>query len=304
VTKDFAHSHKLAIVLKKKKPQIALVDTVRVNKGLWWQDTWNWLAGCSFVDAGCTHCYACGLTATRLSKQPNYAGLAGPSKSGPTWSNEVRVLGEKLSNAGFTKKPARIFVNDMSDTWHPDVPSEDVAASIEISRLYHNHRFMYLTKRAQLCREYLGLKHYISPKNLRNIWFGFSASYQKAFDRRWIDMKALAAYGYRVFVSLEPLLGYVELPEDFLDLGDQAWVVTGGESGARARITNLNQIEHVVAQCKGRVPCFVKQLGNNPAREQSTDGTSYLCPVPLKSRKGTDMTEWPCELRVRQMPVD
>jgi protein gp37 len=32
-------------------------------------------------------------------------------------------------------------------------------------------------------------------------------------------------------VSLEPLLGAITLPADFLNLGASAWVITGGESG-------------------------------------------------------------------------
>ena len=44
------------------------------------------------------------------------------------------------------------------------------------------------------------------------------------------------------------------------------------------------------------MPVFVKQLGRKPMAE------SGRAPLRLKHRKGADPSEWPEDLRVREMP--
>jgi protein gp37 len=45
-------------------------------------------------------------------------------------------------------------------------------------------------------------------------------------------MRALAELGWLVFVSIAPMREPVRLPQDFLALGDRAWVIVAGEQGA------------------------------------------------------------------------
>ena len=95
------------------------------------------------------------------------------------------------------------------------------------------------------------------------------------------------------FLSVEPLL------EDLgaLDLTGIGWVIVGGESGNGARPLNVGWVRRIVEQCREqRVPVFVKQLGRAPTME------SGLVPLRLARRKGNEPSEWPEDLRVRQMP--
>jgi hypothetical protein len=45
------------------------------------------------------------------------------------------------------------------------------------------------------------------------------------------------------------------------------------------------------------VPAFVKQLGSNATHEGLYDVS-----LNLKDRKGADMSEWPDDLQVRELP--
>jgi protein gp37 len=95
------------------------------------------------------------------------------------------------------------------------------------------------------------------------------------------------------------------------------WIVAGGESGPGARPCDLAWLRAVVQQCASAgVPCFVKQLGARPVEFRSThvsdpaatrdleNGGYYKSVRPvLGDRKGGDPSEWPADLRVREMPA-
>lgn len=107
------------------------------------------------------------------------------------------------------------------------------------------------------------------------------------------------------------------------------WVIVGGESGPKARPCGVEWIRSVVEQCKAAsVPVFVKQMGGNiitrndmiedvfnngesgwpdPQVEHNINGfredhQGADCRIRLNDKKGGDMTEWPEDMRVRQMP--
>lgn len=68
------------------------------------------------------------------------------------------------------------------------------------------------------------------------------------------------------------------------------WVIVGGESGNGARPFDTAWARDLIEQCRAAgVACFVKQLGKRPD-------------LLLRHSKGSDMAEWPPELRVRQFP--
>lgn len=166
------------------------------------------------------------------------------------------------------------------------------------------------------------------PWPLPNVWLGASVEDQQRADERIPDLLQTPA-AIR-FVSAEPLLGPiafkrrqlgqgadcdecqirdVRIDEDgcCLGCGSDAmfygldWVIVGGESGPGARPMNVEWAESIVQQCRAEnVPCFVKQLGANPFYPYS-DGTPFS-DLDLKSRKGSDMAEWPESLRVREFP--
>jgi protein gp37 len=150
---------------------------------------------------------------------------------------------------------------------------------------------------------------------LPNVWLGVSVENQEAADERIpLLLKTPAAVR---FLSCEPLLGPLDLdeylPAPYGCLGEPRvsscevcgdpglhWVIVGGESGPRARVTAVEYIRGVVRQCASAgVPCFVKQLGS-----QAYDPDDVQSSVNnLRDRKGGDPTEWPEDLRVREFPA-
>ncbi len=155
---------------------------------------------------------------------------------------------------------------------------------------------------------------------LPNVHLGVSCEDQATADERIPILLELPA-AVR-WVSLEPMLGAVNLQQLvhrfrgntrtrgvdalFPSFGPRLdWVVIGGESGPGARPFDLAWARSVTEQCeRAGVPVFVKQLGAHPVNSACIDGVSRPpgVPVPLRDRKGGDMSEWPADLRVREFP--
>ena len=89
----------------------------------WTDATWNPVAGCSIVTAGCTHCYAMEM-AKRLEAMgiEKYAGLTRKTGGRTVWNGVVREDRGALAIPHSWRKPRKIFVNSMSDLFHPKVP--------------------------------------------------------------------------------------------------------------------------------------------------------------------------------------
>lgn len=87
------------------------------------------------------------------------------------------------------------------------------------------------------------------------------------------------------------------------------WVIIGGESGPGARPCNVEWVRFIVRQCKAaKVPCFVKQLGSVVDVHESEEPFGDTREVngrwitKLNHAKGGDPSEWPDDLRVREVP--
>lgn len=93
----------------------------------WTEETWNPVVGCSKVSAGCRNCYAIPVS-HKLAGNPNpkissvYEELTTDHLLKPEWTGMVRCLPERLEIPLRWRKPRRVFVNSMSDLFHPDVP--------------------------------------------------------------------------------------------------------------------------------------------------------------------------------------
>jgi protein gp37 len=112
---------------------------------------------------------------------------------------------------------------------------------------------------------------------IKNIWLGVSCEDQKTADER-IPILLQTPAAVR-FVSLEPLLGPIDLGEfqPFLGITKHAgtykaargvlsgwinWVIVGGESGPNARPMHPDWVSSIRDQCQeAGVPFFFKQWG-------------------------------------------
>src|SRR5580658_8253774 len=80
----------------------------------WTDATWNPVRGCTKITPGCDHCYAATF-AERFRGVPGH-----PYEQG----FDLRLVPEKLGEPLRWSTPQRIFVNSMSDLFHPGVPDE------------------------------------------------------------------------------------------------------------------------------------------------------------------------------------
>lgn len=80
--------------------------------------TWNPVRGCSVISPGCVNCYAM-KQAHRFSGEGRaYAGLTKLTAAGPQWTGKIQAVESALLEPLTWRKPARVFVNSMSDLFH------------------------------------------------------------------------------------------------------------------------------------------------------------------------------------------
>ena len=217
----------------------------------WTDVTWNPVAGCTIVSPGCSNCYAMRMAA-RLNAmgQPKYFKLTRKSGGRAVWTGRVRCDESALRLPANWVKPRRVFVNSMSDLFHPDVPRAFIVRVWAVMAACHQHTFQILTKRPERMRELAeGLPF------LANVWLGTSVE-SSEYLFRLDDLRAARA-AVR-FVSFEPLLGSVA----GADLRGIHWAIVGGESGPRARPMDERWVEEIELACRtSAVAFFFKQWG-------------------------------------------
>jgi protein gp37 len=226
----------------------------------WTDATWNPVAGCAVISAGCTNCYAMRM-ASRLQAMGmrKYQGLTRKSGRRHVWTGKIRCDHKSLSAPKQWKKPRRIFVNSMSDLFHEDVPVLFIAKVWEVMAETPQHTYQILTKRPQRMADVLRLPQF---KRLENVWLGTSVEAPDVFDR--LDHLRNVPADIR-FVSFEPLIASVA----GADLSGISWAIVGGESGPRARRMLPAWVEEIEDMCRQQsVAFFFKQWGG--VRKKST----------------------------------
>jgi protein gp37 len=217
----------------------------------WTEATWNPVTGCDRVSPGCDHCYALTLAARlKAMGSPKYQQDGDPRTSGPGFG--VTLHPDELVAPRRWRRPRRVFVNSMSDLFHPRVPVEFIAEVFAMMAETPQHTYQVLTKRPKRARSVL--RDLNSPP-LRNVWVGVSVEDEERTDRVAVLRETLAAVR---FLSCEPLLG----PLSSLDLAGIDWVIVGGESGAEARPMREAWVTEIRDNCLDTgIPFFFKQWG-------------------------------------------
>jgi len=206
----------------------------------WTEATWNPVTGCSKVSTGCKNCYAERMAIRlRAMGQPNYRR-----------GFQVAVHKKALSLPMKWKTPTSIFVNSMSDLFHPDVPTEFILRVFDIMNNADWHRYQILTKRSDRLFQ-LDSRLGWAP----HIWMGVTVETASQVER--IDHLRATRAAVK-FISFEPLLG----PMSILDLRGIDWAIVGGESGPGARPMDRSWVLGILSQCRqAGVPFFFKQWG-------------------------------------------
>lgn len=206
----------------------------------WTEMTWNPVTGCTKVSAGCKYCYA-EVMARRLQAM-------GIEKYKDGFS--IRTHENALMAPYNWKGSKVVFVNSMSDLFHPQVPFEFIQRVFEVMNSTPQHTYQVLTKRAERLYE---LHEQLNWTN--NIWMGVSVEDSRVIDRIGFLQQTNAK---TKFLSCEPLIG----PLMDIDLDNINWVIVGGESGRKARPMKEWWVWDIRQQCQEQgAAFFFKQWG-------------------------------------------
>lgn len=222
----------------------------------WTDHTFNPWWGCQKVSPACANCYA-----------ETFSKRVGLQVWGP--ESERRFFGDKhwaeprKWNADALKAGVRrrVFCASMADVF------EDRADLVEprlrlfelIEKTPHLD-WLLLTKRPDLMLEFFAGTSGagLSAPALPNLWAGTTVENQQYADERIPFLLQVPAVVR--FLSVEPMLGPIELPPDALMELD--WVIAGGESGAKHRPSNPDWFRSLRDQCQAAGVYFhFKQWG-------------------------------------------
>jgi len=225
----------------------------------WTHHTFNPWWGCVRLSPACKHCYA-----------ESWARRVGSNVWGST--AERRFFGDSHWNepikwnkeAGKARVRLRVFCASMGDIFEkrPEL-------NIWRSRLWTlidstpELDWLLLTKRPDHVQSMVPWK----SDWPQNVWLGTTVENQHWAEKRLpilVDIPAKIR-----FISAEPLLGPLEISK-WLD-GHLDWVITGGESGPRARPSSPRWFKGLMQQCmKAAVPFHFKQWGDWAPEEHGT----------------------------------
>jgi len=206
----------------------------------WTEMTWNPTTGCSKISAGCKFCYAetmsFRLQSMGLEKYKNAFDIT-------THESALQIpfswRGNKL-----------VFVNSMSDLFHPEIPIDFIQKVFHVMNTTPQHTYQVLTKRAERLSEVHHLLNWTD-----NIWMGVSVEDKRVAER--IDFLRNTNAKTK-FLSCEPLIG----PLTNLILSNIDWVIVGGESGKKSRPMDELWVWDIMQQCRMQeVAFFFKQWG-------------------------------------------
>lgn len=218
--------------------------------GIGWTDrTWNCWQGCTKVSPACKHCYMF-RDKYRFGQDPTTVIRSKPQ----TFNLPMAMYGPRSTKGtpGEWKWPDgdRVFTCSWSDWFHKDADEwRDDAWAIVKQR--PGLIFQILTKRPERIAAHLPADW---GDGYPNVWLGATVENQKYADERIPLLTAIPA-AVR-FISYEPALG----PITGLDGLD--WVISGGESGPKARPSDPAWHRAARDECNRLgIPFFFKQWG-------------------------------------------
>lgn len=238
----------------------------------WCDHTGNIWWGCVAVHAGCDNCYA-----ETLSHRwgNDIWGADKPRKITKNFFLDMGRYQEMAKKAGTIHK---VFVGSMMDIFEKPMPvinwkGESLPFNTGFYRdtffryvsegMYPNLLFLLLTKRPSNINKYIPESWKTDPP--KNVMFGTSPCDQATFNT--LVPQLMQVNGKR-FLSLEPMLGPVDIKKDFpVGKGEVQygllldWIICGGESGPGKRPMGIDWARKLRDDCQqASVPFFMKQI--------------------------------------------
>lgn len=260
----------------------------------WTTHTFNPWWGCTKVSEACKHCYA-EAWAKRVGQN-----IWGPKQerrllSDAHWRQPVKWNREAV---GHRERP-RVFCASMADVFEDRAELVPLRERLfDLIKATSNLDWLLLTKRPQNVNAMVRwMDNWPS-----NVWLGTTVELQTRADEL---LPFLAEIPARVrFISAEPLLGPLEI-EKWLETSID-WVITGGESGPKARPASPIWFRSLHAQCMRTETAFhFKQWGDwapgdginmmtrTPRPNQIVDGGTRMFRVGKKiAGRSLDGKKW------------
>ncbi len=205
---------------------------------------WNPVTGCEadIHNAGCyERCWA-----RAMAKRS-------PAAFGGDFS--VRTHPGRLEEPMGWKTPQVVFICSLGDLFHASVDPAFRQNVMQVIRMTLRHQYLLLTKRA--AEMAFSLAGGMVPEN---VWAGVTCMTQSDVDERLPVLAGIR--GVKRWLSLEPLLGPVVIPQDLLR--QLSAVVVGCESGAKRRPMAWEweaNISRLLAEAD--IPHYTKQWGEH-----------------------------------------
>lgn len=252
--------------------------------GISWTDhTFNTHWGCTKVigSGACDNCYA---ESWALKQKFQIWGKDAPRRFfGEKHWNEPRRWNKSAEKAGVRRK---VFCSSMADVFEQRSDLDGVRKQLwKLIEETPALDWLLLTKRPALMTQMAPWTDW--PLN---VWAGTTAEDQRWYDHRWPILKKVPAKIH--WLSLEPLLGPIDLGLDTMTGKKPDWAIVGGESGSGARPMERAWVMDIREECKRHgVAYFFKQKGRVLAAEMG-----------CKDKEGKDISEWPAEFRIQEFP--
>ncbi len=224
----------------------------------WADESWNYATGCTKLLTDCDHCYAEEISLKRGWSQY-------PWDKAHERENIV-LHPDGLDMPRHWKRPRVVFVNSMSDAFHPRIPDDFAFRALDIMCEVDRHLYLILTKRPQRVKGVVGA-YCTSRRPARlpeHIWIGTSLGMQAGLFR--LDqLREASGLVPHLWVSIEPLL------EDLgpVNLDGIEWVVLGGESGKGYRPMDHAWVRAIRDQCRRQIVPFYYQHGGGQSPESN-----------------------------------
>lgn len=169
-------------------------------------ETWNPTTGCNKVDRGCKNCYT-------ETMHHRLQAMGQEKYQRPFLAGAVEHP-ETLSIPFSWKKPRTVFVNSMSDLFHPAVSFEFISEIFGVMESTSQHTYLVLTKRPERALEFwefmtARMQGYGTFHCPANVWMGTSANDQSSAKKR-VPLLLKLTNCLR-FLSYEPATGSLDL---------------------------------------------------------------------------------------------